>query len=914
MATYWAAFGRGSFFSSSDRRLLRRVHAAFSRGLLWVLATWLTVHAPLAQAQNPYAARLPVPVSYWVAATSPLRLMSVASSQREPLPSGTAWIDARLGGPEGRPVQVGRQLVLKCAADTAAGGLLATRPLRIARVLPGGTLILEAADAATALTQCAELQALPGVEVCYPLSRQLAARHGAYARKPNDSYFPRQWHLENRETSTGQRKGIDLNVRAAWPLADGRGVTIGIVDDGVEYTHPDLAPNAAADLHFNFVTSDGNGLPMDSFQDHGTAVAGLAAAAGGNRRGVSGVAPAAHLASMVVFGPNDALVDDARLMDAFQYRSNVVAVQNHSWGNASLQQLRPEFLTLDAISNAYAFGRNGLGTVFCRSAGNGREDGNNVNDDGYASDPRAIAVAAARSDGQVASYSTPGAAILVAGPSGDAEQGFSNIFTTDRQGTLGLNREFTRDDLSDYAFEANGFTGTSASSPQIAGLCALLLSANPRLHVRDVQMLLALNSRQTDPGDPDLVFNGAGQRVSHNLGFGVPDAGAAVRAALTWPSRGPLSEVSYEVTNRIEIPDSGLRLALSGDGVPANLRSIPAGPMVGLHPDDPTPVLPLEFAGSATNAITQNLTNRGALVRRGVNFFADKIEFARQAGAAFVVVFNNDSTNRTERILMGGTERTRIPAVFINYNDGEQLQDFLATGGRVDAQLRTESARAAFTVPDRLICEHVGVRIRTDHQRRADLRVALRSPSGVWSVLQTRNFDRNSDLLDWTYYSTRHFLESSHGEWVVHVTDEADSSRGALLEVKLILRGTAIQDTDADGLDDGWEQTRLKRLDLGPLDDPDADGSNNAREQAMGSDPLRTEATLAVDAVLWDHRLIRLSWAARADRSYEVLAADDPASAPVTLGRVTGTFPEAEWFGPVTGSNRRFFQIREIIP
>jgi len=80
-------------------------------------------------------------------------------------------------------------------------------------------------------------------------------------------------------------------------------------------------------------------------------------------------------------------------------------------------------------------------------------------------------------------------------------------------------------DLNDYVFNGLGFTGTSASAPQVSGVAALMLSVNPNLGWRDVQHILALSSRHFDFADPDVTTNGAGFVVSHNLGYGTPDAG-----------------------------------------------------------------------------------------------------------------------------------------------------------------------------------------------------------------------------------------------------------------------------------------------------------------------------------------------------------------------------------------------------
>src|SRR5216117_3869888 len=113
-------------------------------------------------------------------------------------------------------------------------------------------------------------------------------------------------------------------------------------------------------------------MPTDPDDNHSTIVAGLAVAEGNNHRGMSGVAPEAQLASWKIFLGNKVSASDVQMMDMFQYRSNIVSVENHSWGNADLAQLAPTPLENVGISNAIAFGRDGFGVVMVRSAGNGR--------------------------------------------------------------------------------------------------------------------------------------------------------------------------------------------------------------------------------------------------------------------------------------------------------------------------------------------------------------------------------------------------------------------------------------------------------------------------------------------------------------------------------------------------------------
>src|SRR5262245_53264423 len=114
-----------------------------------------------------------------------------------------------------------------------------------------------------------------------------------YSPAPNDMYWSEQWYLENLDTNA-VRHGIDVNARAAWGFNKGNGITIAIVDDGVELAHPDLTNRAAPELHWNFSNDTPDGSHPSDTKIHGTAVAGLAIAEAGNARGISGMAPEAR--------------------------------------------------------------------------------------------------------------------------------------------------------------------------------------------------------------------------------------------------------------------------------------------------------------------------------------------------------------------------------------------------------------------------------------------------------------------------------------------------------------------------------------------------------------------------------------------------------------------------------------------
>lgn len=390
------------------------------------------------------------------------------------------------------------------------------------------------------------------------------------ARPPDDPLVPRQWHLG------GEPGRVDIDVRRVWPDHDGRGVDVGIWDDGIDYRHPDLRPSYDRRLH---VAVDGT--PIDPAPEgpdsmHGTAVAGLIAAAR-NGVGTVGVAYGAKIAGVdIIYDPVGAtnLVRTLESLGRFD-------VTNHSWTLAPFAANVAD-RTWDAFFDAWTLsargGRGGLGTVNVVAAGNGRGEGRHTNDSGMTGTPEVIAVGAVGGDGFVSATSTPGPGLLISAP-GEA------IWTTDRRGGAGYSDG--REPDNPDANYTQAFAGTSAATPIVSGVVALMLDANPRLGWRDVQEILALSARRVGSGigaapDGSELFgwqvngatnwNGGGLHFSNDYGFGLVDALAAVRLAETWTGRrtsADFIDVFADVWsgNRLvpDEPDGGVAITLRSD-------------------------------------------------------------------------------------------------------------------------------------------------------------------------------------------------------------------------------------------------------------------------------------------------------------------------------------------------------------
>ena len=139
-------------------------------------------------------------------------------------------------------------------------------------------------------------------------------------------------------------------------------------------------------------------------------------------------------------------------------------------------------------------------------------------------------------------------------PAATAQANLPLIPTTDRTGSDGYNPETTDNDYPDYENQdyTKYFNGTSAATPIVSGVVALMLEANPGLTWRDVTKILAVTATKNDASDEDWAVNAAGYHVNHKYGFGRVNASEAVAKARSWTNLGP--ETTYEQTAWANIP------------------------------------------------------------------------------------------------------------------------------------------------------------------------------------------------------------------------------------------------------------------------------------------------------------------------------------------------------------------------
>ena len=338
----------------------------------------------------------------------------------------------------------------------------------------------------------------------------------------------RQWHLSN-----GTGNGLDINLDAVWRDYSGASVNIGVIDDGILYSHPDLTSQldttADAGASFSYprrwtLFEDANlNVGPKPEAGHGTAVTGLIAAGSTNGPGLYGVAPGVSISGYEV----DWTPQVIALMLQKQLDSSIggVDLSNNSWGflkpfadDFDSPQFSPFFKALrDGVQQGRDNGTDALGINWVFAAGNARTLGDSTNYHGFQSNRFVTTVASTDRRGNTSFFSTPGASILV------------SAFGEDLHTTL-----LGEDNTASYG----DFYGTSAAAPLVSGVIALMLEANPDLGYRDVQTILAYSARQViEDGfkfNAASNWNGGGLHISHDQGFGLVDAHSAVRLAESW--------------------------------------------------------------------------------------------------------------------------------------------------------------------------------------------------------------------------------------------------------------------------------------------------------------------------------------------------------------------------------------------
>jgi thermitase len=278
----------------------------------------------------------------------------------------------------------------------------------------------------------------------------------------NDPYMGSEWHLNK------------VGATTAWDTTQGAGVIIAILDSGVDGTHPDLAPQMVPGYNFydnNTNTADANG--------HGTAVAGVAAAATNNALGVAGVAGQARIMPVRIADANAYAYYSTIAKGVTYAADNGARVVNCSYGGVAGSA---------TIQSAAQYLKNKGGLMFVSA-------GNNGIDENIAPTTTMIAVSATDQNDYRTGWSSYGNFVSMSAP--------GITYTTSRGGSY------------------DNWQGTSFSSPLAAGVAALMMAAKPSLGSADIEKLMFSTAVDIGAAGRDIYY-----------GYGRVDAAAAVQAVV----------------------------------------------------------------------------------------------------------------------------------------------------------------------------------------------------------------------------------------------------------------------------------------------------------------------------------------------------------------------------------------------
>ena len=350
-----------------------------------------------------------------------------------------------------------------------------------------------------------------------------------------DPLFPKQYQLYYDGRTIDGFRGwpyLNTNVVAAWAITKGSGVKVGVMDNGFE-PHPDLPP-------FKAFSSSELGYAPDRSQreaDHGMAATGVLVAQH-NTIGTRGVAPDAELFVAKFGGVSAATGISVHNAAAFRwFREQGVGVINNSWTLGDCKHYDPGMASalFDFIANARD-GRGGVMVFASGNYGNGLSFGNTeACVRGPGNWESALTVAAYGLTGRRADYASPGHLVDITAPSSDTEFDLVNRLRIEKFAPV-------------YApsFEGepvNAFGGTSAATPLVSGVVALMMAANPEIYAHEVVRIL--EETAIDVGAP-------GKDLEN--GFGFLNAYAAVQAALGTRTEPAINIVLSDASVAIGVP------------------------------------------------------------------------------------------------------------------------------------------------------------------------------------------------------------------------------------------------------------------------------------------------------------------------------------------------------------------------
>jgi serine protease len=544
---------------------------------------------------------------------------------------------------------------------------------------------------------------------------------------PNDPRFAETWGLNNTG-QTGGTADADIDATEAWDNSVGSSdIVVGVVDTGVDYTHPDLAANmwtnpgeiagngldddnngVIDDIHgFNAIT--GGGDPMDD-NDHGTHCSGTIGAVGGNGIGVAGVNwEVSIMAIKFLSGGGSGTTADA--IEGINYAVGMktghginLRVLSNSWGGGGFSQA-----LADSITAA-----NDADILFIAAAGNAGS-----NNDSTPSYP--------------ASYDIANVVSVAATDDADGLASFSNFgLTTVDLGAPGVDVLSTTPGNT-YSV----FSGTSMATPHVAGAAALVLSANSTLTNAELKAAL-MDSGDAIPSLAGKTVSGKRLNVANALdeaGPPVPRFNMGASPASRVIAQGQSTTYSVDIT---AVAGFTGNVALTVASAPAINATITASPASVTAPGTST-INVATTAATAPGLYSLTITGTsGALTK---------------------------SRTVSLRVRPEGTVDTTFPST----DTPIAIPDNNVAG-----------INSTLTVSQPIALQEVQVDLSITHTFIGDLRVTLTSPSGTQVVLHNRAGGAADNINQSFSFPAEFVGQQAAGAWVLHVDDNAGLDVGTL--------------------------------------------------------------------------------------------------------------------------------------
>jgi len=284
----------------------------------------------------------------------------------------------------------------------------------------------------------------------------------------NEPLLYQQWSIEYNQTFYEDNqidKDANIHTNDLLKKYSGKGIKVAVIDDYVDINHEDLVISKT----YSIITNSER-LEYSSDYLHGTAVTGVIAARA-NKKGILGIA----YNSEIIFIQMKSSMRESEMIELFEKAKELGAdIISCSWGTYTQSDALQ-----DEINDLVINGRDKKGIIILFAVGNDNKNLDEVDDESKMKN--VIAVGATDSDNKRAVYSNYGSDLDVMAPGGY----YYGITTTDILGNDG----YSSDNYNLYD-DKNAFAGTSAATPIMSGVIALMLEKNPNLTYNDIMEII----------------------------------------------------------------------------------------------------------------------------------------------------------------------------------------------------------------------------------------------------------------------------------------------------------------------------------------------------------------------------------------------------------------------------------------